>query len=127
MNKFELRNLKNERRRLEKQLEKIDRKIDKAENAEVILKTTMEITHCAKVKETILHLSKKKFSNSRVFDVEFTRYKNEVTCTYKTKGGKQYVGVAKCAYDDEFDISVGLSLSETKAIIEIYNDIIGEF
>lgn len=131
MNKFLLRNLRNERRRIEKQIEKIDKEIDRVKNTKVLLKGTLDLNSLVKVEEsdTILVDNDIKFDMN--FNLKIERYGNEVVCTLNSKDfrfkGEQFIGKAVCAIDEKFDLATGMTIAQNRAIREVYNYIIGLF
>lgn len=127
MSKFTIRNLENEKRRLEKQIKKIDKQIIKIKESTVLLKGETDLSSLITIKESTLKFKDNKIQANMKFKTTFTRYKNEITCTMESECGKKFVGVAKCAIEDDFDVTVGMSLAENRAMRNLYNHIIGLF
>lgn len=124
MSKFVLRNLKNEKRRLEKLLKKIDREIHVLENPVILTKGIIELTTGILALEGIYGLKDKKTIE---FNMECVRYGRDVVCTLKYtdeilgfKVNEKFCGVATCASDDKFDASVGINLSLNRAVQDFY-------
>ena len=127
MSKFVIRNLENEKRRLEKQIKKIDKQIIKIKESTVLLKGETDLSNLITINESTLKLKDDKVQANMKFKTTFTRYENEVTCTMESGCGNKFVGVARCAVEDDFDVTVGMSLAEHRAIRNLYNHIIGLF
>lgn len=132
MNKFLLRNLRNERRRIEKELNKIDREIDKAENTEVVMEGSLELNSLVKIDKTDLMFANRKVDFGMKFKIRFERFENEVTCILTTDDEKfdevmSFTGVAKCAKDEKFDLATGMTIAQNRAVKEVYEFIIGLF
>lgn len=124
MNKFTLRNLKNEKRRLEKQLKKITREIHKIENAVELTRGKIELGT-----EVLANGVYKINANKTVdFNMVCTRYGRDIVCELILKDSilgvdikEKFLGVATCATDDEFDASVGINLALNRAIQDFYS------
>lgn len=127
MSKFVLRNLNNERRRVEKQLKKIDRQIERIENTRVIAEGTLDFT-LVRFDKSMLDIKGDKVDTTLRFKTKFEGYKKEVTCTLTMlKTGKQFVGKARCAKEDSFDLATGMCLAEDRAIKAVYEYIIEQY
>ena len=81
MSKFVLRNLNNERRRVEKQLKKIDRQIERIENTRVIAEGTLDLNTLVRFDKSMLDIKGDKVDTTLRFKIKFEEYKKEVTCT----------------------------------------------
>ena len=128
MSKFVLRNLKNERRRVEKQLKKIDRQIERIENTRVIAEGTLDLNTLVRFDKSILDIKGDKVDTTLRFKIKFEGYKKEVTCTLTMlKTGKQFIGKARCAKEDSFDLATGMCLAEDRAIKAVYEYIIEQY
>lgn len=118
MSKFKLRNLENERRRLQKQIAKIDKQIDKVKNTKVISEGYLELI----VKEK-LNIGNRTTDEVRA-NVKYERFGNEITCTLsltdKFLDHETFVGKAICAEDDAFKEGVGICIAECRAIQKVY-------
>lgn len=123
MNKFTLRNLKNEKRRLEKLLKKIDREIDIIEKAEELTRGKVAVD------TKVVSLGKYKVDAKKTvdFDMVCTRYGRDIVCELTLRENilgidikEKFAGIATCATDDEFDASVGINLALNRAVQEFY-------
>lgn len=127
MSKFVLRNLNNERRRVEKQLKKIDRQIERIENTRVIAEGTLDFT-LVRFDKSMLDIKGDKVDTTLRFKIKFEEYKKEVTCTLTMlKTCKQFVGKARCTKEDSFDLATGMWLAENRAIKAVYEYIIEQY
>ena len=109
MSKFLLRNLRNERRRIEKELEKIDKKINRVENTEVVMEGTLDLNSLVKIdKSNYLYVNNNVDFNMK-FGIKFEKFDNEVVCILTSKdnkfGNKQFFGKAVCLKGEKFDLS----------------------
>lgn len=132
MNKFLLRNLRNERRRIEKQLEKVDREIDRVENTDVVMEGSLELKSLVKIEKSDVLFTNNNIDFGMKFNVRFEKFKNEVVCILtandeKFEKGMKFKGKAICAIDEEFDLSTGMTLAQNRAVKEVYKYIIGLF
>lgn len=132
MNKFLLRNLRNERRRIEKQLEKVDREIDRVKNTDVVMEGSMELKSLVKVEKSDVVFANNNIDFGIKFKIRFERFGNEVVCILTTNDEKfdkamEFKGKAICAIDEEFDLSTGMTLAQNRAVKEVYEFIIGLF
>lgn len=123
MSKFILRNLKNEKRRLEKLLKKIDREIDIIEKAEELTRGKVAVD------TKVVSLGKYKVDAKKTvdFDMVCTRYGRDIVCELTLRENilgidikEKFAGIATCATDDEFDASVGINLALHRALQEFY-------
>lgn len=123
MNKFTLRNLKNEKRRLEKLLKKIDREIDIIEKAEELTRGKIAVD------TKVVSFGKYKVDAKKTvdFDMVCTRYGRDIVCELTLRENilgidikEKFIGIATCATDDEFDASVGINLALNRALQEFY-------
>lgn len=131
MSKFVLRNLRNERRRIEKELHKIDNKIDRIENTEVVMEGTLDLNSLVRVEKSEVLFVNKNIDFNMKFKIRFEKYDNEVVCILTSNdskfGKKQFTGKAVCAVDEDFDLSTGMTLAQNRAVKEIYEYIIKLF
>lgn len=131
MNKFLLRNLRNERRRIEKELDKIDKKIDRVENTEVVMEGTLDLNSLVKIEKSEVLFVNKNIDFNMKFGIRFEMFDREVVCILTSKdvkfGNEQFTGKAICAKDEKFDLSTGMALAQNRAVKEIYEYIIGLF
>lgn len=128
MSKFKLRNLNNEKRRLEKQIKKVEKQIEKVENTKVIAEGVINIG--SKVKFNTINgiPSDKEIVEDFQLNVKYEKYKHEVMCTLVMNndllGKEVFIGKARCANDDEFDVATGMCIAECRAIQKVYEHII---
>lgn len=132
MNKFLLRNLKNERRRIEKELNKIDKDIHRAENTNVVMEGSMELKTLVDIDKTEVMFINKNIDFGIKLKMKVERFENEITCTLTTDDKKfdkpmSFTGVAKCKKGETFNLAIGITIAQNRAIREIYNFIIGLF
>ena len=123
MNKFTLWNLKNEKRRLEKELKKITREIHKIENAEELTRGKVAVDTRVLTTGTYKVNAKKTVD----FSMVCTRYGRDIVCELTLRDSivgidikEKFIGIATCATDDEFDASVGINLALNRALQEFY-------
>lgn len=121
--KFALRNLKNEKRRLEKLLKKVNREIHDIENAEELTRGKVSID------TRVLTTGTYKINAKKIVDFSMvsTRYGRDIVCELTLKDSilgvdikEKFIGMATCATDDEFDASVGINLALNRALQEFY-------
>lgn len=132
MNKFLLRNLKNERRRIEKQLKKINKEIARVEDTDVVMEGSIELKSLVRVEKSDVMLSNNNIDFGMHFKIKFECFENEVTCILtsddeKFDGVNVFTGKAICAKGEKFDLSTGMTLAQNRAIKEVYEYIIGLF
>lgn len=128
MSKFVLRNLNNERRRFEKQLKKIDKQIERVEKTRVIAEGTFDLNTLVRFNKSMFDTKGNEVDNTLKFKIKFEGYKKEVTCTLTMlKNGKQFVGKARCAKEDSFNLATGMCLAEDRAIKAVYEYIIEQY
>lgn len=121
--KFALRNLKNEKRRLEKLLKKVNREIHDIENAEELTRGKVAVDTRVLTTGTYKVNGKKTVD----FNMVSTRYGRDIVCELTLKDSilgvdikEKFIGIATCATDDEFDASVGINLALNRALQEFY-------
>lgn len=121
--KFALRNLKNEKRRLEKLLKKVNREIHDIENAEELTRGKVAVDTRVLTTGTYKVNAKKTVD----FSMVCTRYGRDIVCELTLRDSivgidikEKFIGIATCATDDEFDASVGTNLALNRALQEFY-------
>lgn len=126
LTKGEKRNIMNEIRRHENMIDKLEKMLYDDENRTVLLTATKTITELNVVeKNNVVSLkSEKKFGGTLKVSVEHVRHGNKVICTLKYEPRNIVVeGVAICAIEDMFDISVGMSIAEYRATAKLFESI----
>lgn len=116
-NKFVIRNLENEKRRIEKLINKLKREDAREEKLFTI------------VEERESRVSKGEVSDAftQKFKYEYTRKGNEIKCKLVCIGSTiEGVGIAKCHNDDDFNQHIGCSLAERRAVADYYNKLAKE-
>ena len=124
MDKFELRSLKNEKRRLEKEILKIDKIIGKTNNTTTVGEGILEIVNSLKLEKVFGRKENHSLENKIELKVKYEKYEREVTCIAtlndRLLGNRVFVGKAKCSLDDDFDLATGMCIAENRVIQEVY-------
>lgn len=110
-NKFKIRNLENEKRRIDKLI----KKLKEEETKEYKLFTIYEERECNVRRDNL------EDNYTQMFIYEYTRKGKEIKCRVICKGSSiEGVGVARCHNDDDFNLHIGCSLAERRAIADFY-------
>lgn len=124
MSKFTLRNLENEKRRLEKEILKIEKRIHRIKNTKVIAEGTINVGTKIRFKTVNSLPSDDKVATDVALDIKYEVYKNEITCTLVLDdvllGRETFIGKTRCAEDDEFDMATGMCIAECRAVQKVY-------
>ena len=120
MSKFKLRNLMNEKRRLEKEIAKVEKMLQEKRNKKI---------HIGKIEEhiesecTVNHRAGKQFVNGLKYKFVYNFYRvgKEVMCDlYCPNTGVVATGIAKCCDEDIFVLERGMKLAEKRALAEYH-------
>ena len=116
-NKFKIRNLENEIRRIQKQIVKLKEEDKKPKQSRVIAVVTEE-------RNSVIKSILTRQEVSQVFKYVFVQKGNTEHCTL-TDGTSDVVGEgsATCHEDDVFVDGIGCSLAERRAVIDYYTKI----
>ncbi|HSQ88007.1 hypothetical protein [Romboutsia sp.] len=121
--KFIIRNLENEKRR-------IDKEIARLKKTTVIAEGTYSTTEnmLLDVKADICLVSS---PCDLDFNVRFEKYDTTIRCTMTTKDErfkdkKEFVGVARCDSSDTFNHGVGMTIAHHRAIMKVQKYILNE-
>lgn len=110
-NKFKIRNLENEKRRIDKLI----KKLKEEETKEYKLFTIFEERECNVRKDYL------EDTYTQMFTYEYTRKGNEIKCKLTCNGTSiEGVGIAKCHSDDNFNQHIGCSIAERRAVADFY-------
>lgn len=117
-NKFKIRNLENEKRRIDKLIDKLRREDEERAVEEKFLGVITE------ERESVIKTDRVTNTINQVFTYSFRRKGNTIECvlsdgTSTIKG----VGVAKCHSEDLFNEGVGCTIAERRAIADYYKQI----
>lgn len=117
-NKFKIRNLENEKRRIDKLIDKLRREDEERAVEEKFLGVITE------ERESVIKADGISNKISQVFTYTFKRKGKTIECvladgTSKIKG----VGIAKCHSEDLFSEGVGCTIAERRAIADYYKQI----
>lgn len=117
-NKFKIRNLENEKRRIDKLIDKLRREDEERAVEEKFLGVITE------ERESVIKTDRVTKTINQVFTYSFRRKGNTIECvlsdgTSTIKG----VGVAKCHSEDLFSERVGCTIAECRAIADYYKQI----
>lgn len=116
-NKFKIRNLENEKRRIEKLIDKLKREDVKEQKLFTVLEERESKIHKVVVSNTF----------TQKFKYEYTRKGNEIKCKVICIGSsKEGVGVAKCHNEDDFNQHIGCAIAERRAVADYYNKLAEE-
>lgn len=116
-NKFKIRNLENEKRRIDKLIAKLKREDEAKCDYKFIGTITEE-------RQSVIRTSDMEQTVTQTFKYSFERRGNEIECTL-TDGTSNIVGkgVSKCHSEDLFSEGVGCSLAERRAVVDYYKKI----
>lgn len=120
MSKFKLRNLMNEKRRIEKEIAKVEKMLQDKNNKKVHIGTVEE---CIESECTVNHRGGKQFVNGLKYRLIYNFYRKgkEVICDlYCPNTGIVATGVAKCCDEDAFVLERGMKLAEKRALAEYH-------
>lgn len=117
-NKFKIRNLENEKRRIDKQIEKLRREDETKPRGVEFIKFIEEERESKIIADNF-----ERVLNTRYF-YEFTREGNKITCKYSDAHSKIVgIGVSKCCEEDEFNLVTGCTIAERRAIADYFKQI----
>lgn len=118
-NKFKIRSLENEKRRIDKLITKL--------KEEDLKKNKPEEKHIGRITEerssTISSEGYERTVNQE-FYYTFTRNGNKVTCELRDSFSKVIAkGVAICCEDDDFNETIGCVIAERRAMVDYYKQV----
>lgn len=120
MSKFKLRNLMNERRRIDKEIEKVKREMEKGKDKTIYIGI---IDETLKGECSVEHRGGKQVMTGMEYNFRyiFTRRNREVACTLYCADTKITVqGKSICCDEDVFILEKGMKLAEARAKAEYY-------
>ena len=123
LTKGEKRNLLNEIRHHENMIAKIEKVLYEDEISKVLLTGKKTITELVKIEtNNVSTLSNRREMNNELkVDVEHVRCGNKIVCTMKyTPRNIEVEGVAICAEDDNFNVTLGMSIAECRATAKMF-------
>lgn len=131
LTKGEKRNLLNEIRHHENMIDKIEKKLHEDETSVVLFTGTNEISELIRAEyNNVLTLANRDELHSKFkVRVEHVRCGNKIVCTMRyIPRNIEVQGVAICAEDDNFDITIGMSIAECRATGKMFDalaDVLG--
>lgn len=111
-NKFKIRNLENEKRRIDKEIARLRNEEDKT-----IAVLTEERT-------SVIHAGDKSNTLTQKFTYTFKRKGNAIMCILAD--GQSFIigrGIARCCDEDVFDQKIGCTIAERRAVADYYKQI----
>lgn len=114
-NKFKIRNLENEKRKIDKLIAKLKREDEVRTVYELIGVITEE-------RQSIIRTGDNENTMTQTFKYFFERKGNVIECTL-TDGISTIVGkgISRCHSEDLFSESVGCTLAERRAVVDYYS------
>lgn len=118
-NKFKIRNLENEKRRIDKRIAKLrEEDLKRSEFKEVHIGFITEERSSKIITEGFERIVNQNFYYT------FTRKGNKIVCELTDSFSKiKAIGVAVCREDDDFNANVGCVIAERKAIANYYKQL----
>lgn len=126
LTKGEKRNLLNEIKHHENRIEKIEKILYEDETSKVLLIGTKEIRELVRVESNnVLTLADRDELDSKFkVRIEHVRCGNKIVCTMKyIPRNIEVQGVAICAEDDAFDVTIGMSIAECRATSKMFESL----
>lgn len=118
-NKFKIRNLENEKRRIDKQIAKL-----KEEDLKSKELREFYISCVTEERSSIIKMDNVEKEVKQIFYYKFTREDNKVICELTDNFSKiKAIGVAICCEDDSFNVNVGCVIAERRAVVNYYRQV----
>lgn len=130
LTKGEKRNLLNQIKHHENMIEEIEKILYSDDMRQVLLTGEKTIEELVKVEtNNVLSLANRSyFKNKLTVNIEHVRYGNKIICTIKYDARNIEVeGIAICADDDKFDVTLGMSIAEYRATAKLFETLANVF
>lgn len=121
--KSQVKELIESRQQIERLLERA-RGMKTIATGTVSIETTTDVAHAStKINDVIKQGDK--LQSVAILPMKMKRFKNEIICILQGDGvhlpvRERYVGISKCHKDDEFNLSVGCTIAQTRAMVKAY-------